>query len=115
MYLSVILNDYFRLQAAADSRRDSLPEESSEDEDLELTDDQRASRVDFEKRRKLHYNEFEAIKMARKLIEDDDDEDEDGDVEISEVKADEKNDTEASNSGVEVVKSNDTIDSGTVP
>lgn len=34
-------------------------------------------RLDFEKRRKAHYNEFEAIKMARKLIEEDDEDDDD--------------------------------------
>lgn len=35
-------------------------------------------RLEFEKRRKLHYNEFEAIKLARKLIEEEDDEEDDG-------------------------------------
>lgn len=35
-------------------------------------------RLEFEKRRKLHYNEFEAIKLARKLIEEDEDDVEDG-------------------------------------
>lgn len=38
-------------------------------------------RLEFEKRRKAHYNEFEAIKLARKLIEEDDEEDEDDDDE----------------------------------
>lgn len=32
-------------------------------------------RLDFEKRRKLHYNEFEALKLARKLLEEDEEED----------------------------------------
>lgn len=35
-------------------------------------------RLEFEKRRKMHYNEFEAIKLARKLIEEEDDEEDDG-------------------------------------
>lgn len=35
-------------------------------------------RVEFELRRKKHYNEFEAIKLARKLIEEDEEEDETG-------------------------------------
>lgn len=38
-------------------------------------------RLEFEHRRKKHYNEFEAIKLARKLIEEDEEEDEGGDGE----------------------------------
>lgn len=34
-------------------------------------------RLEFEKRRKAHYNEFEAIKLARKLIEEDEEDDDD--------------------------------------
>lgn len=33
-------------------------------------------RREFEKRRKLHYNEFEAVRRARQLMEQDDDDDE---------------------------------------
>lgn len=39
-----------------------------------------ARRLEFERRRKAHYKEFEAVKLARKLIEEelaDDDDDED--------------------------------------
>lgn len=36
-------------------------------------------RQDFEKRRKQHYKEFEAVKMARKLIEEEDEEEGDDD------------------------------------
>lgn len=43
-------------------------EESSEDEDE--TEEEKAKRIEFEKRRKLHYNEASAIKLARKLIEE---------------------------------------------
>lgn len=32
----------------------------------------------FIKRRKMHYNEFQAVKLARQLIENDDDDDDDG-------------------------------------
>lgn len=32
-------------------------------------------RLEFEKRRKLHYNEFEAVRRARKLMEDEGDDD----------------------------------------
>ncbi|CAD7081900.1 unnamed protein product [Hermetia illucens] len=63
-----------KLRVAADSRTSSN-EDSSEDE--EETEEQRARRLEFERRRKAHYNEFEAVKLARKLIEEEDDEDED--------------------------------------
>ncbi len=33
-----------------------------------------AKRKAFEQKRKVHYNEFEAVKLARKLLEKDDDE-----------------------------------------
>lgn len=33
-------------------------------------------RVEFERRRKLHYNEFEAVRLARQLMEEDELEDE---------------------------------------
>lgn len=32
-------------------------------------------RIEFEKRRKLHYNEFEAVRLARQLMEQDELED----------------------------------------
>lgn len=40
--------------------------------------------IEFQNRRKLHYNEFEAVKLARKLIEEDEDEDDDDGAEIGE-------------------------------
>lgn len=36
--------------------------------------------MEFERRRKAHYNEFEAIKLARKLIEEEDEDDLDNDA-----------------------------------
>lgn len=33
-------------------------------------------RLEFEKRRKMHYREFEAVRLARKLIEEEDEDDE---------------------------------------
>ena len=70
----------FRLQVAKETqRRASLHCEESSDDDREPeTDDDKDKREEFEKRRKLHYNEFEAIKLARKLIkEESEDDDED--------------------------------------
>lgn len=43
-------------------------------------------RQDFEKRRKAHYKEFDAVKMARKLIEEEDEEDEDEDNDLDSSK-----------------------------
>lgn len=53
------------------ARRASIhAEESDEDDDVPETDEERSKRLEFEKRRKLHYNEASAIKLARKLIEE---------------------------------------------
>jgi protein phosphatase inhibitor 2 len=63
------------------ARRASLHcEESDEEEKEPETEEQRAKRLEFEKRRKLHYNEASAIKLARKLIEEDIEENLDDDI-----------------------------------
>lgn len=46
---------------------------SSSEEDDNETPEERRIRLEFQDRRKKHYNEFQAIKLARKLMEDDDD------------------------------------------
>lgn len=51
-------------------RRASIHAEESDDEDAPETEEQRQKRLEFEERRKLHYNEASAIKLARKLIEE---------------------------------------------
>lgn len=57
-------------------KSDAVPEEdSSDDEDEHLNDEQKQKKLEFERRRKSHYNEFEAIKLARKLIEEEDEDD----------------------------------------
>ncbi|XP_031630290.1 protein phosphatase inhibitor 2-like [Contarinia nasturtii] len=56
---------------------DQSLEEDSEDEDQIIeTEEELQKRKDFERRRKLHYNEFEAVLRARQLMEQDEDEDE---------------------------------------
>ena len=57
-----------------------LSEPSADAEDLKLlSPDEREHRRKFEERRKLHYNEFQAVKMARQLMDEElDDEDEEG-------------------------------------
>lgn len=41
----------------------------------QLTDEERERRKNFEKKRKMHYNEFEAVRMAREMKDEDEDED----------------------------------------
>lgn len=54
------------------ARRASIHAESSSDEEeIEETPEERERRIEFEKRRKAHYvNEFEASKLAKKLIQE---------------------------------------------
>lgn len=59
---------------------ESLDGEDDNDELLlNETESEREKRLEFEKKRKAHYNEFEAIRLARKLIEEEDEEDDDDD------------------------------------
>ncbi|XP_060086255.1 protein phosphatase inhibitor 2-like [Ylistrum balloti] len=56
----------------------SIEEESSDDEEPE-NPEQQAVRKAFEQKRKLHYNEFQAVKLAKQLMKDEFDEDDDED------------------------------------
>ena len=58
-------------------RRASIHCEDSSDDDQPETEEEKAKRIEFENRRKLHYNEASAIKLARKLIQEEKDEDDD--------------------------------------
>jgi protein phosphatase inhibitor 2 len=51
-----------------------LDSPSDDEEEIEETEEERAQRSAFEYKRKMHYNEFYAVKLARKLIDHDDDE-----------------------------------------
>lgn len=57
--------------------------ELSSSEEEEESPEQKAKRNEFEKRRKMHYNEFDAVRRARQLIEEEDDVDDDSDGESS--------------------------------
>ncbi|XP_078581236.1 protein phosphatase inhibitor 2-like [Branchiostoma floridae x Branchiostoma japonicum] len=50
-------------------------EEESEEEEENLTEEEKAKKDDFEEKRKQHYNEFYAVQLARKLMEEDSEED----------------------------------------
>lgn len=64
---------YSRLKVAAEasSSGDESPDEPE-------TQEERAKRKEFEKRRKAHYNEYKAVQLARKLMEEEEEEIEDG-------------------------------------
>ena len=52
-------------------------EPSDESDDETLTKEERLKKKEFEFKRKLHYNEFQAIKLARKLLEEEETEETD--------------------------------------
>ncbi|XP_017015829.2 protein phosphatase inhibitor 2 isoform X2 [Drosophila takahashii] len=75
-----LLVEKLRIAANTQQSTDSIEDEGSSGDDQPLSEEERQRRREFERRRKAHYREFEAVKLARKLIqEEDDDDDEDGD------------------------------------
>ncbi|KAL4709275.1 hypothetical protein ACJJTC_013335 [Scirpophaga incertulas] len=64
--------------AASMNKPPKCMEASDSDEDMEEPEEVRQKRLEFEKKRKMHYNEFQALQLARKLLaqeeEDEDDE-----------------------------------------
>lgn len=54
-------------------------DDDDDDEDEMISPEERAKKKDFESKRKKHYNEFYAVKLARKLLEEEEDEDEEND------------------------------------
>lgn len=85
------------------ARRASLHCEESDEEEPE-TEEQRAKRLEFEKRRKLHYNEASAIKLARKLIEE----------EIEDVLDDDEEIGDSAGCGGSIEDSNDELENESV-
>lgn len=69
------------------------PEDEEESEDEEISPEEREKRKLFEMKRKQHYNEFYAVKLARKLMQNDDDEDDDELEEENDVEAKEEKDS----------------------
>ncbi|KAI5281726.1 protein phosphatase inhibitor 2 [Manis pentadactyla] len=74
-------------------------QESSGDEDSDLSPEEKEKKRQFEMKRKLHYNEGLNIKLARQLISKDLHDDDDEDEEMSETAAEESMKMEESSQG----------------
>ncbi|XP_023218701.1 protein phosphatase inhibitor 2-like [Centruroides sculpturatus] len=72
-----------KIQEGAEKPPKVMTETSSSEEEEDETEEERAKRKLFEYKRKTHYNEFYAVKLARKLMSADEDEDEDEEEEES--------------------------------
>lgn len=71
------LAEKIRLGAAELPR--AMQVDESDEEDEELTPEDIEKRREFENKRKKHYNEFYAVKLARKLLEEEEEEEEERD------------------------------------
>ncbi|XP_053956588.1 protein phosphatase inhibitor 2-like [Anastrepha ludens] len=71
-----------KLRIAANTQSPAFgSDELSDEENIDETPEEKVRRLEFERRRKAHYNEFEAVRLARKLIEEElGDEDDEQDI-----------------------------------
>ncbi|XP_004530884.1 protein phosphatase inhibitor 2 [Ceratitis capitata] len=67
-----------KLRIAASTQSPAFgSDDISDEENIDETPEEKVRRLEFERRRKAHYNEFEAVRLARKLIEEELGEDDD--------------------------------------
>lgn len=76
-----------RLKAGAKELPRIMQSESDSDEEVE-TEEQKEQRKIFEKKRKEHYNEFLAMKLARKLLEEEEEDEENDDKKLNKENSD---------------------------
>ncbi|EDW18098.1 protein phosphatase inhibitor 2 [Drosophila mojavensis] len=83
-----LLVEKLRIAASSQQTSQSIDDEGSSGDDQPISEEERQRRREFERRRKAHYREFEAVKLARKLIqEEDDDDDDDNEVASGSIEA----------------------------
>ena len=58
-------------------------EDDDDEEFANETEEERSRRKEFEQKRKTHYNEFQMVKLARQLLENEMEDDDDDDAEMS--------------------------------
>ena len=52
-----------------------MEDDPDPDDESHLSEEQQEAKKDFRKRRQQHYNEFQAVRLARQLMADEDEED----------------------------------------
>ena len=104
--IQLVFSYIFRITAEGHKgpRPRRISEPSADEEDLALlTPEERERRKSFEQKRKAHYNEFYAVKMARQLMQDEPEEDDEdsksaGDQDLEQASCSNSSMTKASSS-----------------
>ncbi|XP_050389965.1 protein phosphatase inhibitor 2 [Patella vulgata] len=81
--LTARLSDHTDTTVLCHPRLADDEEDDDDDEDEEETEEDQEERHKFELKRKLHYNEFQAVQLAKKLMAEEDDEDEEDDSNVN--------------------------------